>query len=337
MGLSCGGDGLVSLQNVHHTEYTSFVAYALTQTHRHPLSYQLSPAIPATKAMATRTAEMEPFNIEAEMACLLDEMSDADLRSFADTLEDPVNDEQIELSIYICFLISKRTRSAEPLKEAILRTEGWIQEIASDHPDRGRRFHILHMISAKMSQQNPGINDLTALVTSLRGEIANMNHLYGLNDDDGMSLARILEVQRLSNLGVFYGRKFEDGGSMADLNLAVEYNEKALAAAPSTHPDRYCFLNNVGYILSRRYELTGKIADFNRAAELSRKAIDGAPLHHPDRGLWLRNLAYMLGTQFMRTGDIENLNQAIKISEDAVAATSLGDERLADLVSSLGI
>jgi hypothetical protein len=98
------------------------------------------------------TAEMELFNIDAEITSSLDYMSDADLRSFAELHEDPASDEQIELYIYTCFLIFTKTRSAEPLEQAIQRTEGWIAVTTSDHPDRARRFHILGMMSARMRQ-----------------------------------------------------------------------------------------------------------------------------------------------------------------------------------------
>ena len=97
-------------------------------------------------------AEMELFSIEAEMASSLHDMSDEDLRSFAELHEDPANDKQIELYIYTCFLIFKRTRSTEYLEQAIQRTEGWIEVIGLDHPDRARRFQIFDMMSARMCE-----------------------------------------------------------------------------------------------------------------------------------------------------------------------------------------
>ena len=97
-------------------------------------------------------AQMELFNIEAEMASSLYDMSDEELRSLAELQEDPKSDPQIELYIYTCFLLFTRTRSAEYLEQAIQRTEGWIAVIAIDHPDRTRRFQIFDMMSARMSQ-----------------------------------------------------------------------------------------------------------------------------------------------------------------------------------------
>ncbi|KAL8375693.1 hypothetical protein RB595_007010 [Gaeumannomyces hyphopodioides] len=124
---------------------------------------------PTTAAMATQhTAGMEPFNIEAEIASSFHDMSEDDLRSFANPHEDPENDDQIELHIYTCFLIFTRTRSTEHLKQAIRRTEGWIAVTATDHPDRTRRFHILDMLSTRMSQ----VATAPMEVTSQPGEAA---------------------------------------------------------------------------------------------------------------------------------------------------------------------
>jgi hypothetical protein len=97
-------------------------------------------------------AEMDLFHIEAEITSCLHDMSDDDLRSSAELHEGPVNDEQIELHIYTCFLIVKRTRSTEHLEQVIRRTKGWIAELNIDHPDYARRFRILGMMSAWMSQ-----------------------------------------------------------------------------------------------------------------------------------------------------------------------------------------
>ncbi|EJT68018.1 hypothetical protein GGTG_14404 [Gaeumannomyces tritici R3-111a-1] len=58
-------------------------------------------------APSYRIAGMELFHIEADMASLLNDMSDEDLHSFAESQEDPASDEQIELYIYACFLVSK--------------------------------------------------------------------------------------------------------------------------------------------------------------------------------------------------------------------------------------
>jgi hypothetical protein len=105
-----------------------------------------------TAMTAHHMAEKELFNIEAAMASTLDSMGNDDLLSFAELYKDPTDDDQIDLYIYTCFLISKRTCSIEHFEQAIQRAKGWIADLAINHPDRARRSQILDMISASRVQ-----------------------------------------------------------------------------------------------------------------------------------------------------------------------------------------
>ena len=94
----------------------------------------------------------ELFRVEPEMVTSLHDMSNEDLCSFAELHEDPVNDVQIELYVFTYFLLFTRTFSMGYLKQAIQRTEGWIEVARLDHPDRARRFQIFDMMSARMCE-----------------------------------------------------------------------------------------------------------------------------------------------------------------------------------------
>jgi hypothetical protein len=96
---------------------------------------------------------MEVFHIEPEMASLLNDTCDEDLCSLPQLQEDPANDAQNELFIYICFLIFTRTGSMEYLERAIQRAEGWVAESANDHPDRARRLEILDKMIARIRER----------------------------------------------------------------------------------------------------------------------------------------------------------------------------------------
>lgn len=99
---------------------------------------------------------------------MLHDMSDEHLRSFVELHEDPANDEQIELYIYTCFLISKRTLSKGHLEQAIQRAQGWIAVLAIDHPDYARRFQILDTISAWMSQLSLISEDVELIFSGIK-------------------------------------------------------------------------------------------------------------------------------------------------------------------------
>jgi hypothetical protein len=109
---------------------------------------------------------MEMFHVEQEMASSLHDISNEELRSFAELHEDPADDAQIELYIYTCFLVFTRTGSMEYLERAIQRAEGWVAVTADDHPGRARRSEILDTMSARMcsaeNYQQTGI-DLSRL------------------------------------------------------------------------------------------------------------------------------------------------------------------------------
>ncbi|KAL8367940.1 hypothetical protein RB599_003723 [Gaeumannomyces hyphopodioides] len=286
---------------------------------------------------------MEPFNIEAEIASSLHDMSEDDLRSFAELHEDPENDDQIELHIYTCFLIFTRTRSTEHLEQAIQRTKGWIAVTATDRPDRTRRFHILDMMLARRSQRGLPIEGLLSMEDSLSmlGNLgAMLGSLLGRRFDRTGSmddLNRAVEVTDmavdatpqdhpdraaiLNNLGGWLGRRFDRTGSMDDLNRAVEVTDMAVDATPQDHPDRAGRLINLGGWLGRRFERTGSMDDLNRTVEVADMAVDATPQNHPDRAGRLNNLGSLLGTRFERTGSMNDLNRAVEIVDTVVNIT----------------
>jgi hypothetical protein len=116
---------------------------------------------------------MDIFHIEPEMAALLNGMSDEEIRAFADTQEDPASDAQIELFIYICFLIFTRTASMDYLNQAIQRAEGWVAVTADDHPQCARRSEILDAMLARMCEGRPVSDDvsLSNLMSLMRGRL----------------------------------------------------------------------------------------------------------------------------------------------------------------------
>ncbi|EWC46494.1 hypothetical protein DRE_04217 [Drechslerella stenobrocha 248] len=203
--------------------------------------------------------------------------------------------------------------------------------------------------SPNLSRLNLGDSNLadSSAANSGNANLADILGLLGGADLGGLGLdsmdrgdmdwASILGATRLHLQGVRYGQDYENTGNVASLHRSVEYNERALAAAPTNHPDRATFLNNLGYTLQRRFELIADLTDLNRSVDLARQCIEITPLSHPDRGLWLRNYGYGLGTQFMQTGDLEKLNLAIKYCEDAVAAGDPNNPEVADWMSSLGV
>jgi len=125
----------------------------------------------AVTTVHSAAAEIELFRIDSEIITSLYETNDEELHSFVqlqDSQEVSASDEQIELYIYTCFLVFKRMGSTEHLEQAIQRTEGWIAELAADHPDRARRFQIFDMMSAWMSQLSFMLEDVELPSSGIR-------------------------------------------------------------------------------------------------------------------------------------------------------------------------
>lgn len=175
---------------------------------------------------------MELFNIEVEMASSLHDLSDEDLRSFAELQEDPANDEQIELYIYTCFLIFTRTRSTEYLEQAIQRMEGWIAVIGMDHPGRARRFQILDMMSARMIHVLEGV-ELSQTVATVLGEpqVINQRHDKGKGREvDGLRPGALAVDDHVYNEALLQAAMEESSSMQGQTHLNMARHGASLEA-----------------------------------------------------------------------------------------------------------
>lgn len=92
---------------------------------------------------------MEPqeFHIDAELKSFCNEASEEELQALAELHEDPTNDSQIELYIYLCFLRSQKSKDIQYLEQAKQRAEGWVAVTPAHHPDYNRRYSLLNTVT----------------------------------------------------------------------------------------------------------------------------------------------------------------------------------------------
>lgn len=83
------------------------------------------------------------FHIDAGLLASFHEASEEDLQALAQLYEDPTNDDQIELYIYLCSLMFRKWHNRQNLERAIQRAEKWAAATAASHPDYSRRCSIL--------------------------------------------------------------------------------------------------------------------------------------------------------------------------------------------------
>jgi hypothetical protein len=105
-------------------------------------------------------AEMDLFNVEADMASFLDDKSNEELHLFIKLHEYSTSDEQIGLHIYACFLLSMRTQSAEHLEQAIQRAKVWPPVAERRCADRAWRFQVLDKVATRMNQGETDFDDI---------------------------------------------------------------------------------------------------------------------------------------------------------------------------------
>jgi hypothetical protein len=74
-------------------------------------------------------------------------------------------------------------------------------------------------------------------------------------------------------LSVHHGKRFEDLGSLSDLDTAIFSSKRTIDMAPLTGPDQPAMLNNSGHLSARRYEMRGSMDDFRQPIHFCEQAI----------------------------------------------------------------
>jgi hypothetical protein len=288
---------------------------------------------------------MDLFRLEPDMIGLLRGLSDEELQAFAEVQADTISDAQVELHMYVCFLLFKRTKSVEHLEQAAHRAEGWLAITPNEHPDRPRRFKIHDTMFSTMLQQDQTMEDFNATAMNL---VARFNREGDMND-----LSRAIEATNmaanatphdhpdravmLSNLGVSLGTRFDCIGDIDDLTRAIDVAGMAVNATPQDHPNRARHLSNLGNRLGTRFNRTGDTNDLDRAIEVTEMTAKALSQDHPDRAAMLSNHGIWLGARFDRAGDLEDLSRAIAITETAINTMLQDDHMQARYLNNLSV
>ena len=89
---------------------------------------------------------MEPFNIDAELAASIDQLTEEELEGLSELYRDSRIDNEIEIFIYSCFQAYKKSRLKNLLDQAILRSRDWALDTSPSHPDHHRRSDLFNML-----------------------------------------------------------------------------------------------------------------------------------------------------------------------------------------------
>jgi RNA polymerase sigma factor (sigma-70 family) len=106
--------------------------------------------------------------------------------------------------------------------------------------------------------------------------------------------------------------RYEQSGTLADLNDAVSAARQALNDISSGDPGRAILLNNLGSLLRARFERAGTHQDIEEAVRLIRSALEASPEGDPRRSAIMNNLGTMLS-------EVGRREEALAVTTEAVA------------------
>lgn len=106
----------------------------------------------------------EDFHVDAELKALCNEASEEDLQVLVELHEDPISDAQIELYIYLCFLLFQKSIEIKYLEQAVQQAEGWAAVTPAHHPDYNRRHSLVNTVTTYGHQFQVIKEDVEAMI-----------------------------------------------------------------------------------------------------------------------------------------------------------------------------
>ncbi len=130
-----------------------------------------------------------------------------------------------------------------------------------------------------------------------------------------------------------------DGQNLVDvhkLNDAIAAGESLLKVLPSSHKDRFEYLDKLGFIKTSRYKVNNNESDIHDAVCLGRQALCLVPTDDPEAPNIASNLAYSLSQIYKAAKRLDDLDESIRLTRDAVRATQLNTSKYHGHLSNLG-
>ncbi|KAG2361814.1 hypothetical protein BDR07DRAFT_1609861 [Suillus spraguei] len=124
-------------------------------------------------------------------------------------------------------------------------------------------------------------------------------------------------LEALDKLACVLRTRFQQYGSINDIDECIQYGREAVSLCPVGHPECDSYLNHLAYSLRCRFYHQGNIHDLNEAISLYEKVL---PLHdvHAHRYSSLNNLGLVLFIRFKQHSDINDIIRAISLHREAL-------------------
>ncbi|KAG1763501.1 hypothetical protein EV702DRAFT_181526 [Suillus placidus] len=116
-----------------------------------------------------------------------------------------------------------------------------------------------------------------------------------------------LRLSALDNLEKALAARFDQHGTIDDLDMRIQLGCEAVSLCPEGHTDRDYYLNNLASSLKPRFDHQGKPNDLDEAISLYEEALRLRPVGHKYRDTSLDNLGGALITRFSKRKDIGDI------------------------------
>ncbi|KAG2105823.1 CHAT domain-containing protein [Suillus discolor] len=159
--------------------------------------------------------------------------------------------------------------------------------------------------------------------------------------DEGIHLRRIVlqlcqlghqcHLDALAKLAKVLEVRFEQRGSIDDINESIQLRRDAVSLCPEGHPDRGTYLRSLAVALSDcRFNHEGKSHDIDEAISLHEEALLLHPVGHESRDRALSSLGRAILYHFQQcsgVSDINDVNRAINLHRETLMLRPPGHPR----------
>ncbi|BCJ76950.1 hypothetical protein CS0771_64940 [Catellatospora sp. IY07-71] len=135
--------------------------------------------------------------------------------------------------------------------------------------------------------------------------------------DRAIAHAQDSEAMGKTNLALMLRHRFEQRGSIDDLQLSVTLLQEILACTGPGEPDGARRMSALASSLNMRFTALADLADLDAAVDLHRSAVRTARGSDPQRLAYLSNLGHALHDRYDERGDYADLSEAIAAYDEA--------------------
>ncbi|KAG2123246.1 CHAT domain-containing protein [Suillus clintonianus] len=131
--------------------------------------------------------------------------------------------------------------------------------------------------------------------------------------------------------------RFDQHGSIDDLEESIQLGREAVSLCPEEHSSRDTYLNNLAFSLKSRFNHQGTFHDLDEAITLYEEALRLCPVGHESRDFSLDNLGLALRSRFIERDDIDDISRAISLHREALTLRPSGNSSRETTLNNLAL